>query len=107
MKNRVAANKVLVDSETIENNLMVERDASGKVTRIVCITDLQVEPSSTVFYNGLITTDVNPNDIKVGVSVLRLVSQSLSIGYDGKLLLWRNLSLSDFCIQEETEVKII
>ena len=40
MKKRVAANKVLVDSETIDNNLMVERDANGKVTRIVCITDL-------------------------------------------------------------------
>ena len=54
---RVAANKVLVDSNTIENNLMIERDDNGRVRRMVCITDLQVEPSSTVFYNGLITTD--------------------------------------------------
>lgn len=107
MKNRVAANKVLVDSETIDNNLMVERDANGKVIRIVCITDLQVEPSSTIFYNGLITTEVNLNNIKVGLSVLQLVTQSLSIGYDGKLLLWQNLSLSDFCIQDDTQVKII
>ena len=107
MKKRVAANKVLVDSETIDNNLMVERDANGKVTRIVCITDLQVEPSSTVFYNGLITTEVNLNNVKVGLSVPQLVTQSLSIGYDGKLLLWQNLSLSDFCIQDDTQVKII
>ena len=51
MKSRIAANKVLVDSNTIENNLMIERDDNGCVRRMVCITDLQVEPSSTSFYN--------------------------------------------------------
>ncbi len=101
---RIAANKVLVDSKTIENNLMIERDDAGRVRRMVCITDLQVEPSSTAFYNGLITTDVDLSKRAVGVSVPDLVSDALVIGYQGRLLLWQNLSLSEFRIKEETKV---
>lgn len=104
MKNRVAANKVLVDSNNIENNYMIERDSNGRVRRLVCITDLQVEPSSTIFYNGLITTDVDLSKKEVGVSVVDLVSDALAIGYEGRLLLWQNLSLSEFCIKEDTRV---
>ena len=101
---RVAANKVLVDSNTIENNLMIERDDNGRVRRMVCITDLQVEPSSTVFYNGLITTDVDLSKREVGVSVIDLVENALVLGYQGRLLLWQNLSFSEFRIKEETKV---
>ena len=107
MKSRIAANKVLVDSTTIENNLMIERDERGRVRRMLCITDCQVEPSSTAFYNGLITTDVDLSQKVVGVSVIDLVSDSLSVGYEGRLLLWQNLSLSEFRIKEETKVTII
>ena len=104
MKSRIAANKVLVDSNTIENNLMIERDDNGRVRRMVCITDLLVEPSSTSFYNGLITTDIDLSKREVGVSVLDLVSDALVLGYEGRLLLWQNLSLSVFRIKEETKV---
>ena len=104
MKFRIAANKVLVDSNTIENNLMIERDDNGRVRRMVCITDLQVEPSSTVFYNGLITTDVDLSKREVGVSVIDLVEDALVLGYQGRLLLWQNLSFSEFRIKEETKV---
>ena len=107
MKSRVAANKVLVDSNTIENNLMIERDDNGRVRRMVCITDLQVEPSSTSFYNGLITTDIDLSKREIGISVLDLVSDALVIGYEGRLLLWQNLSLSEFRIKEETKVIVI
>ncbi len=101
---RIAANKVLVDSNTIENNLMIERDAEGRVRRMVCITDLQVEPSSTVFYNGLITTDVDLSKKQIGLSVIDLIENALAVGYQGRLLLWQNLSLSEFRIKEETKV---
>jgi hypothetical protein len=74
---------------------------------MVCITDLQVEPSSTSFYNGLITTDVDLSKREIGVSVLDLVSDALVIGYQGRLLLWQNLSLSEFRIKEETKVIVI
>ena len=101
---RVAANKVLVDSTTIENNLMIERDDNGRVRRMVCITDCQVEPSSTLFYNGLITTDIDLSKREVGLSVIDMVQDALAIGYSGRLLLWQNLSLSEFRIKEETKV---
>ena len=101
---RIAANKVLVDSSTIENNLMIDRDDAGRVRRMVCITDLQVEPSSTIFYNGLITTDVDFSKRQIGVSVIDLVEDALAVGYQGRLLLWQNLSLSEFRIKEETRV---
>ena len=101
---RIAANKVLVDSSTIENNLMIERDDAGRVRRMVCITDLQVEPSSTIFNNGLITTDVDFSKRQIGVSVIDLVEDALAVGYQGRLLLWQNLSLSEFRIKEETRV---
>ena len=101
---RVAANKVLIDSTTIENNLMIERDDNGRVRRMVCITDCQVEPSSTLFYNGLITTDVDLSKREVGISVIDMVQDALAIGYSGRLLLWQNLSLSEFRIKEETKV---
>jgi hypothetical protein len=101
---RIAANKVLVDSSTIENNLMIERDDAGRVRRMVCITDLQVEPSSTIFYNRLITTDVDLSKRQIGVSVIDLVEDALAVGYQGRLLLWQNLSLSEFRIKEETRV---
>ena len=104
---RVAANKVLVDSTTIENNLMIERDDNGRVRRMVCITDCQVEPSSTLFYNGLITTDVDLSKREVGISVIDMVQDALAIGYSGRLLLWQNLSLSEFRIKEETKVIVI
>ena len=101
---RVASNKVLIDSTTIENNLMIERDDNGRVRRMVCITDCQVEPSSTLFYNGLITTDVDLSKREVGLSVIDMVQDSLAIGYSGRLLLWQNLSLSEFRIKEDTKV---
>ena len=104
---RVAANKVLIDSTTIENNLMIERDDNGRVRRMVCITDCQVEPSSTLFYNGLITTDVDLSKREVGISVIDMVQDALAIGYSGRLLLWQNLSLSEFRIKEETKVILI
>ena len=100
----IAANKVLVDSNTIENNLMIERDDNGRVRRMVCITDLQVEPSSTAFYNGLITTDIDLSKKQIGVSVIDLLEDALAVGYQGRLLLWQNLSLSEFRIKEETKV---
>ena len=101
---RIAANKVLVDSNTIENNLMIERDDNGRVRRMVCVTDLQVEPSSTAFYNGLITTDIDLSKKQIGVSVIDLLEDALAVGYQGRLLLWQNLSLSEFRIKEETKV---
>jgi hypothetical protein len=104
---RVAANKVLIDSTTIENNLMIERDDNGRVRRMVCITDCQVEPSSTLFYNGLITTDVDLSKREVGISVIDMVQDALAIGYSGRLLLWQNLSLSEFRIKAETKVIVI
>ena len=104
---RVAANKVLIDSTTIENNLMIERDDNGRVRRMVCITDCQVEPSSTLFYNGLITTDVDLSKRGVGLSVIDMMQDALAIGYSGRLLLWQNLSLSEFRIKEDTKVIVI
>ena len=83
---------------------MVERDDAGRVRRMICITDLQVEPSSTSFYNGLITTDIDLSKKQIGVSVIDLVEDALAVGYQGRLLLWQNLSLSEFRIKEETKV---
>ena len=83
---------------------MVERDDAGRVRRMICITDLQVEPSSTAFYNGLITTDIDLSKKQIGVSVIDLLVDALAVGYQGRLLLWQNLSLSEFRIKEETKV---
>lgn len=83
---------------------MIERDADGRVRRMVCITDLQVEPSSTAFYNGLITTNIDMSKKEVGVSVIDLIEDALVVGYHGRLLLWQNLSLSEFRIKEDTKV---
>ena len=83
---------------------MIECDDNGRVRRMVCITDCQVEPSSTLFYNGLITTDIDLSKREVGLSVIDMVQDALAIGYSGRLLLWQNLSLSEFRIKEETKV---
>ena len=83
---------------------MIERDDNGRVRRMVCITDLQVEPSSTAFYNGLITTDIDLSKKQIGVSIIDLLEDALAVGYQGRLLLWQNLSLSEFRIKEETKV---
>ncbi len=104
MKKRVAANKVLVDSDTVENNLMIERNDKGKIIRLACITDLQVEPSSTIFYNGLITSAIDTSNVMVGQLVPQLITDSISIGYQGDLLLWQNLSLSEFRITSNTKI---
>jgi hypothetical protein len=36
-----------------------------------------------------------------------MVQDALSIGYSGRLLLWQNLSLSEFRIKAETKVIVI
>ena len=54
--------------------------------------------------DGLITTDVDLSKREVGVSVIDLVEDALVLGYQGRLLLWQNLSFSEFRIKEETKV---
>lgn len=104
IKNRVAANKVLVDKHIISTNLMVERDESGVVINMLDITCERVEPHNTLFYNGLITADVDMKDYVVGIDVPSLIVDKLEVGYGGRLFLWQNLSLSDLKITADTKV---
>lgn len=104
---RVSANRVLLDCNTVENNIMIERDDTGCIIRIVCITDCQVEPSSTVFYNGVITSEIELEASGPGRSLLSLVTTPLYVGYSGRLLLWQHISLCDFRITPETTVREI
>lgn len=104
---RVAANMVVIDCDTVEPNVMIERDDTGIVTGIAKLSDCMVEPSSTAFYNGIITSYVDLSLVRPGLSLSSLPFRCLTIGYAGKILLWQNISPFDLMITDKTTVSAI
>ncbi len=100
---RVAANRILLDAETLLLNAVVELDDNGVVRNIFELSKCYSEPAGTRFYNGLITTFVPKEQRIVGRSVRDLVENALAVGYSEKIMLWQHLSLSSFKITNETE----
>lgn len=100
---RIAANKILLDTETLLLNAVIEVD-EGVVRNIFELGNCQVEPAGTQFFNGLITTFVPKENRIVGRPVPELVAESLAIGYSGKIILWQHLSLSSFKITADTQM---
>ncbi|MGN0187332.1 MAG: hypothetical protein ACI392_06260 [Paludibacteraceae bacterium] len=100
---RIAANKILLDAETLLLNAVVEVD-DGTVRNIFELGHCQVEPAGTQFFNGLITTFVPKENRILGKPVPELVTDALAIGYSGKLVLWQHLSLSSFKITADTQM---
>ena len=103
----VAANRVIVDASTLLTNHYITLSDDGEVIEVAPLELCRVEPSMTRFYNGLITTDVSENKRVVGKEIKLLVSERLEKGYSGRLLLWKNLSLSELKITEHTVVDVL
>ena len=101
----IAANKILIDKDTIITNHYILINEDGEVLSIKPLALCQVEPSRTLFYNGLITTYISEDERKLNQEIKLLITQSLEAGYKGKLLLWQNLSLSELKIKVDTKVK--
>lgn len=101
---RIAANRILINPETLLLNAVVELDDAGVVRRIFELSECNVEPSHTRFFNGLITTFVPKETRKVGVPVPKLAVDSLAVGYNGNLLLWQNLSAASLKIALESTI---
>lgn len=105
---RIAANKIATDSQTIKTNMVIEVDNDNCVISIEPLSAQKVEPALTKFFNGLITTYVSPNNWQhVDIPVTELITDALTKGYSGKLLLWQNVSLSHFKIRKDTKVTIL
>jgi hypothetical protein len=106
MRSRVAANKILLDGSFFIANHFVERNIKGIVTGIYSLAAFNSEPSSTLFYNGVITADISVKP-RVGLHIADVVLEPLSVGYSGKLLLWQGISLDDMIITETTTYSVI
>lgn len=101
---RIAANKVLTSAGQILPNAVVETDDNGTVQRIFELAECTSEPSNTLFYNGLLTTFVPKNRRIVGQSVAQLVTDNLTAGYNGRLLLWQGTTGTTLQIKPDTKI---
>lgn len=55
---RTAAQLVLIDSDRICRNTVVEQDENNRVIQLKNLTELNVETAGTVFFDGLISPDL-------------------------------------------------
>lgn len=101
---RWAANKVMIDAQTLWLNAVVECDDSGVVTAVFPLSEQLSEPASTRFFNGLITTEVPMNQLVVGAFIPDLLTQTLTAGYKGQLVLWQNINLTTLKVTSETQI---
>lgn len=104
---RIAANKILINTQTIFLNAVVEYDEKGVVRRVFELSNCPSEPASTCFYNGLITTEVAVDQVFVGASIPLLIHRELAVGYDGQLVLWQNINLSTLKVTSDTKMTVL
>ena len=104
---RFAANKVMLDAQTLWLNAVVECDNTGVVIAVSTLENQLSEPASTFFFNGLITTEVCLTDLAVGMFIPDLLTHSLSVGYHGKLILWQNINLATLKVPSDTETRVL
>ncbi len=102
----MAANKIMLDCSRFVVNHFVERNIKGIITGIYSLASFNSEPSSTLFYNGVITADISGKPT-VGQHIADVVSEPLSVGYSGKLLLWQGISPDDMIITETTTYSVV
>ncbi|MDD3405120.1 MAG: hypothetical protein PHH23_02495 [Paludibacteraceae bacterium] len=101
---KIAANKLLVDKDTLINNGVVVRDDSKVIEATFSLDDCVVETANTVFLNGLITTYILERNRIVGESVRTLITENLCAGYSGRLLLWKSIDLETLILTSKMEV---
>ncbi|HRS67143.1 MAG TPA: hypothetical protein P5564_00795 [Paludibacteraceae bacterium] len=102
---RVAANKVMIDEHTLLLNTVVEYDDNGVVTAIFPLSEQLSEPASTCFFNGLITTEVSLERCVMGTFIPDLLTERLSVGYKGRLLLWQNINFVTLKVTSDTKIQ--
>lgn len=107
IRNRyVSATKVLLSATESVSALRIERSHDGVVVSMVALSDLQMESAATIYYSGVITPFISA-DFLVGDDLRALIETKLDVGYDKPLLLWQNISLTDFRIGDGTTVRIL
>ncbi len=104
---RWAANKVMIDAQTLWLNAVVECNDSGVVTAVFPLSEQLSEPAFTRFVNGLITTEVPLDRCVVGAFISDLLTQSLQAGYQGQLILWENINLTTLKVTSETQIHLL
>ena len=104
---RWAANKVMIDAQTLWLNAVVECDDSGLVTAVFPLSEQLSEPASTRFVNGLITTEVTLDKCVVDALIPELLTQPLVPGYKGQLILWQNINLTTLKVTTDTEIHLL
>ncbi len=104
---RWAANKVMIDAQTLWLNAVVECDDSGVVTAVFPLSEQLSEPASTRFVNGLITTEVPLDKCVVDVFIPDLLTKTLTAGYEGQLILWQNINLTTLKVTSDTQIHLL
>ena len=104
---RIAANKVMIDPQTLCLNTVIECDDMGVVTSVFPLANQISEPAQTSFFNGLITTEVSMNNLVIGTFIPNLLTHSLLVGYQGKLILWQNINLTTLKITSDTQISLL
>ena len=96
----------MIDAEHLLLNAVVELDDAGVVQHIFELSGCASEPANTLFFNGLLTTFVPKEKCVVGQLVGEL-AEPLKVGYNGHLLVWHDLTPTNFQINESTKTEEI
>ena len=102
----ILVSKALINGELF-SNIVISRDANGRIMDIKPISVFQSEPAVTLFYNGLLTGNVNVASVQIGTFVPSIINNEIDLGYDDKLVLWENISLTDFLITSDTKMRLL
>ena len=103
----VAANYIVINQNRILNNHYINIDDNGFIQSIMPLEGIQVEPHSTLFYNGVITNYIAPEFRVIGNLLLTQLQDDIKVGSKANLLLWQNISLTDLKITTNTKVQSI
>ena len=106
MVKKVAANRVVIDADTVISNAVVDKDVDGMVISVFPLAMCRFETASTAFYNGVITSEIKRKPM-VGDYLPSLVTYPLEYGYSGSLFLWQGLSLEEMVVEENTVYTIL
>ncbi len=96
----------MIDADHLLLNAVVEMDDTGVVQHIFELSGCASEPANTLFFNGLLTTFVPKEKCVVG-QLVGTLAEPLTVGYNGNLLVWHDLTPTNFQITENTTTKII
>lgn len=112
MRRFVASTAVIGTGGVVLPPSRIERDEEGRVVAVVPLAQFAREPEATTYYSGVITADVwggieGGVSGRVGTDIRGCVVCGVDVGYEGRLLLWRGVSLSDFVVRGDTVVTVL